>query len=505
MKDKFDELEECLARPATRRQTLRRVSFGLVATLVATSRLAPVSANDFRLGPVSDLSDPDALAACGSNGAEREVSLAVNPTNPKNVVAAWIGGGFKGIGTAVSFDGGKDWQQIVIPGVTLCTGGTSVIAGDPWLTFAPNGELYAIYNAGDILKIFGGTLATGSLRLNLVSKSTDSGLHWSSPVTLFEGTDKLTTTDKPSITADPADARFVYAIWNVLANGNRGQAVLARTTDGGRTWEPARVIYDSATSDSGTLGHQIVVSPEGALVDLFNEYKSSNAGARKNGVLSVIRSTDKGQTWSAPIRVVSLPTFDVTDPDTGALLVNNASVYPNLPSDFAMDSKNGNLYAVWEDNRFSNGQYSSIAFAMSADGGFSWSAPIQVNKTPADVASGNRQAFIPSIAVAADGTIGVTYYDFRFNDANPGLPTDYWLVHCHPSDTAPATDPANWGGELRLTEKSFDIETANNPGGGGYFLGDYEGLATVGNEFLAAWSQPHDNDLDSVFFRRVGP
>ncbi len=170
MKDKFDELEECLARPATRRQTLRRVSFGLVATLVATSRLAPVSANDFRLGPVSDLSDPDALAACGSNGAEREVSLAVNPTNPKNVVAAWIGGGFKGIGTAVSFDGGKDWQQIVIPGVTLCTGGTSVIAGDPWLTFAPNGELYAIYNAGDILKIFGGTLATGSLRLNLVSK-----------------------------------------------------------------------------------------------------------------------------------------------------------------------------------------------------------------------------------------------------------------------------------------------------------------------------------------------
>ena len=58
---------------------------------------------------------------------------------------------------------------------------------------------------------------------------------------------------------------------------------------------------------------------------------------------------------------------------------------------------------------------------------------------------------------------------------------------------------------MRLTETSFDIETANNPGGGGYFLGDYEGLATVGNDFLATWSQPHDADLDSIFFRRVGP
>ncbi len=68
-------------------------------------------------------------------------------------------------------------------------------------------------------------LATGDLRLDLVSKSSDGGLHWSNPVTLFEGTDQLTTTDKPSITADPTDARFVHAVWNVLANGNRGQAM----------------------------------------------------------------------------------------------------------------------------------------------------------------------------------------------------------------------------------------------------------------------------------------
>src|SRR6266496_743093 len=68
-------------------------------------------------------------------------------------------------------------------------------------------------------------LATGDLRLDLVSKFTDGGLRWSNPFALFVGTDKLTTTDKPCITADPKDARFVHGVWNVLANGNRGQAM----------------------------------------------------------------------------------------------------------------------------------------------------------------------------------------------------------------------------------------------------------------------------------------
>ena len=110
------------------------------------------------------------------------------------------------------------------------------------------------------------------------------------------------------------------------------------------------------------------------------------------------------------------------------------------------------------------------------------------------------------MAVAADRTIGVAYYDFRFNDGAPGSLTDYWLVHCYPSATTPATNPANWGGEIRLTDASFDIETAPPSGSGGaYFIGDYQGLATVGTDFLAAWSQPVGTDHDSIFFRRVGP
>jgi hypothetical protein len=303
MNDKFD------AQAITR---------AILCLALAAEITVPARANDFRLGPLIDLSDPDSFAGCDvdgrpSNGMEKECSVAVNPTNPKNLVAAWIASRYKGIGTAVSFDGGKRWQQAVIPGVTPCTGGTSLIAADPWLTFAPNGDLYAMYNAGDILKIFGGKLETGDLRVNQVSKSTDGGLHWSSPVTVSASTDQLTTTDKPSITADPTDARFVYAVWNVLASGNRGQAVLARTTDGGQTWEPARIIYDPGVANNEASGLQIGVLPNGTLLGFFTEGKFVFDGSSndKQSLLSVIRSADKAKRGlrrsASPRRRSSMP------------------------------------------------------------------------------------------------------------------------------------------------------------------------------------------------------
>jgi hypothetical protein len=58
------------------------------------------------------------------------------------------------------------------------------------------------------------------------------------------------------------------------------------------------------------------------------------------------------------------------------------------------------------------------------DGGCTWSAPIPINQRPTNIPAGDRQAFLPSVAVAADGTVAVTYDDFRFNDANPSLQTD---------------------------------------------------------------------------------
>jgi hypothetical protein len=166
-----------------------------------------------------------------------------------------------------------------------------------------------------------------------------------------------------------------------------------------------------------------------------------------------------------------------------------------------VDRRTGALYAVWEDSRFGQGQYNSIAFAQSLDAGLTWSEPIVISRTPNNIPPADRQAFRPSIAVAADGTIGVTYYDFRFNDATPGTLTDYWFVSCHPTPQQPPTDPTNWKNEVRLTDSSFDLQTA--PIFGGEFVGDSDGLAAVGNQFVAVWSMPAGTDQGNIYFRRV--
>jgi hypothetical protein len=375
-------------------------------------------------------------------------------------------------------------------------GGSYEAAFDPWLSFTPSGELY-----------LGSLPGPESVRINdavLVSKSLDGGLHWGKPTTL----DPFREDDKSSVTADPTDSRFVYAVWDQQheqASKNFTMIGFARTTDGGASWEPARTIFD-AGSNNRVADPVIAVLPDGTLtcVFVYLPFSNANGSGQKAGVLSVIRSTDKGQTWSAVVQGPTVPSFQVTDPETGVAIENMASNTPPLIAPVSIDRNTGNLYVAFEDNRPSGGQYSSIAFTMSTDGGLSWSTPIPVNQTPTNIPPGDRNAFLPAVAVASDGTIGVSYYDLRFNDPSPGLPTDYWMVQYHPSAGKSPTDPTAWGSELRLTDSSFNLETASGPPlNSGYFLGDYEGLATVGKDFLAAWAMPHDSDLNSVYFRRV--
>jgi hypothetical protein len=198
---------------------------------------------------------------------------------------------------------------------------------------------------------------------------------------------------------------------------------------------------------------------------------------------------------------------NVSDPDN-AIPIDDTNIGQEL-FDVAQDSHNGYLYAVWRDGSFSGGLYNSIAFSMSTDGGSTWSAPIQVNKTPTNLPPGEQQAWLPSVKVAADGTVAVTYYDFRNNDAGPGLATDCWVVFGKPTTPATLTDPANWGNELRLTNSSFDLEKALFQGNGdpvpGLFLGDYEGLKAVGNDFVATFCSAGVSPTDpkSIFSRRI--
>ena len=76
--------------------------------------------------------------------------------------------------------------------------------------------------------------------------------------------------------------------------------MLARTTDGGETWEPARPIFEPR-SNRFTIGHQIAVTLDGTVVDIFDHVKGSGVNV-PSFQISVMRSTDHGETCRSSSR-----------------------------------------------------------------------------------------------------------------------------------------------------------------------------------------------------------
>lgn len=466
------------------------------------------SAGSVKIGPLIQVSsDPDPLAGCDTGfrppgnlnfNNEFETRVVVDPANSSHIVATWMGHILQGIFVGVSFDGGATWQETALPGITTCTGGQYGGAVDPYLrSIAPNGDIY-LASVG----------FSGSSAALLVNRSINGGLAWTMPITIDQVSGAGKFVDKPSTTADPDNALIAYVAYEKTANSGSGSTFFSRTTDGGLTWEPPRQIADPGNKNANT-GHQILVLPDGTLV-LFFSHEERHGGGTFTTSLATLRSTDHGQTWlpqSGPTpgpEIESInprdPSVGATDPDTGIPVYEFTAAIAFA----AVDRNSGALYAVWEDSRFSQGQYNSIAFSQSLDGGLTWSEPIAINRTPNNIPPADRQAFRPSIAVAADGTIGVTYYDFRFNDTNPGTLTDYWFVSMRPTGQQTATDPSNWTNEVRLTDSSFDLQTAAIFFGG-EFVGDSDGLAAIDKDFVAVWSMPAGPDQGNIYLRRVTP
>jgi hypothetical protein len=91
------------------------------------------------------------------------------------------------------------------------------------------------------------------------------------------------------------------------------------------------------------------------------------------------------------------------------------------------------------------------------------------------------------VQVLSDGTVAVSYYDFRNNTADSGAttPTDAFVVHCHAS----CANPTNWGSEVRVTDASFN--SRNAPVAHGFFLGGYGGLGSTGSAVVPFFAMTH--------------
>ena len=489
-------------------------------------------------------------------GTAIEPWVAIDPTNSNLLVAhqqdRWTDGGARGLAGNLSTDSGAHWVDTIPNGVTECTGGVFGRASDPWVTFTPGGTAFffsLVLDPAQPLTVFGARNSG-----MLVSRSTDGAQTWSAPTALIRTKSSHALNDKNSITADPTKggAGHVYAVWDQLSvfptTGGDAQVdqllasndgvVIARelagllmaaaggapsfkfsftgptffstTADDGVTWSAARTIFDPGTN-AQTIDNLVVVPPSGDVLDFFTAINFTGSPTAP-GVVSIghIVSTDMGATWSGPSFASDIQVVKVVTPDSGEP-VRDASILYSV----AVDPTSGAIYLAWQDDRFSAATnpattcttpsgtilVDGIAFSQSLDGGVTWSAPVQINQTPANTNPCRQQAFIPAVVVAGDGTVVVTYYDFRNDTGTGGVEaTDYFAVYC----TANCSSASSWvGNEAQLTTTSFNILDAPSVGAEGHFLGDYMGLAASGKNVFPVFGQAVGANQTAEFVREV--
>jgi hypothetical protein len=490
-----------------------------------TFAVTPISG----LSPYPDGGDPaDAAAVTACNGvpqlgrvyrnSETEPYIAVNPVDSDNMIAGWhqdrwSNGGAQGTPAAYSLDGGQTWALANIP-FTRCSGGTSGSEGDferasdPWISFSPDGTAHymaLVFNT-----------ANGENGMAM-ARSEDGGVTWSEPVIIKQSNAqgakaKAAFHDKNTLTADPYDPDLVYATWTIFRNRTT-TLVVARSTDGGRTWGPAKPVngFEVVVPPEQVRfrqGAQIVVLPDGTLINAFFRtiFDPRNGGAETGIEQAIFRSTNQGMTWDRlDVTVAPFQPAGACDVFVTNICVRDAGPLP----DIAVDRNSGNLYVVWQDARISFFGASNVMGSVSTDGGFTWSAPTPITGSQV------YQHILPTVAVADNGVIGVLYYDFRNDDFFAGdaeWTTDVWLLTFNP-------DGSNVQ-EFRLTDTSFDMRQMVIAGG--FFPGDYVGLDTAGNDFVAAFTVANNlgltvdvpnnsvltvdnNNRQDIVFKRISP
>jgi hypothetical protein len=452
-----------------------------LATVPPSVLAAPVSVKTKRISPPSPFSPASSCAEENpgfSPGFAQESSLAVNPRDPSHILVSWIQDARATDPVMVSHDGGRSFSRVFVPGLSGCTGGDANLASDPGVYFNANGRT-AYFTA--IRVAFSGTslsnpeeAASEASPSMGVSRSFNGGASWEVPYLIQQPTGQFW--DLPRLTAHPRNPKKAYYLYNLRQppDFEHGYSVISTTNNGGRTWSPVRVLFNPQTANSWPAVNKLLVNPDGSLLVIF-ALVSNDPNVQGNPTQeTAIRSTDGGQTWSAPVTIGSTQGLPVYDPVTLTPL-NTFNGYPSQTV-----APNGDVYVSWMETGATPASPSAIAVARSADGGRHWKTHRMVI---------HAQSGLPTVEVAGDGTVGVLYYKIA-----PASVNGVWATRVV---LATSRDHGrHW--KRHTVVRPFNLLTAGSKGRPCCFLGDYEGSGSLPHGFAFAYSVAKPVSLNPV-------
>ena len=459
---------------------------------------------------------------CEGNAPHNETSIAVNPTNPLNMVGSandyqltlTPGGYVQEViysRAHVTFDGGKTWTMYPINYKNYTS------TGDPAVAFDADGTVY-LATLGFLWSQGNGCCINPDV---LVTHSTDGGKSWSKPSRVVAGSGSFGSVglfnDKEYIAAWGSGNAIVT--WTEFNDGVRGSylssPIFASVThDGGATWSPPVEISGSAAfcigAQGGTTCNQDqasvpVVAADGSIYAAF--LNTADVVTGRDQYLVVKLDPDTGARIAGPYKVAGV--FDGFN--DYPLNIDGRQTYQDsqfrtwAAGNLAADPTNAqHLAVIWSDMRngtatssdpYATTTNSDIIVSQSSNGGQTWSAPTAI------AAPGDQ--FMPWGAYDTSGRLRIGYFGRSYDPANHQygftLATEVTAGSLNFSFTQLTTALSN----PTMGTRWFSSRTPNpafpNPT---TFVGDYSGItATASGGVAALWT---DLRLTTTFGPRTG-
>jgi BNR repeat-like domain/TAT (twin-arginine translocation) pathway signal sequence len=384
-------------------------------------------------------------------GVHVEPSVAANPRNPRQLLAAAQvspGADPEFLATYLSSDAGLTWHPGAVPRLPVGANGDDVTVA---FDVRGRGYVCATSDAGG--------------RAIYVWRTDDGGRTFSLPVTVLE--DQYC--DHPWLATGQgrtASERNVYVVWGA-GNARTAPALdFARSTDGGQSFEPPRRILAASTvpSDVGA-GPEIATAPGGLVCAVCDWTTKRESSGDQTGQVVAVCSTDWGQSFAAPVQLGS----------ESSVVALPGGVMPNSGPTVAASAQ-GSLYVAFPQHRA--GDHSDIVVVRSEDRGRTWSQP--VSATPADGAT----YFQPNLAVDDMGRVGISAF------ALTNGRVEQVLLLSQPGEL-------HFQPPVRVSSTAFNPHTPTGGGKhGAWWVGDYQGITASDGAFHLIWNDARSGKLD---------